>query len=129
MGVSMTRGGNTRKTGARYELLAAVHLEKCGYHIIEKNYRCRIWEIDLVACDGAYLVFVEVKYRKNNKKGGAAAAVSTAKQKTISRVADYYMKVHGICADQSVRFDVVAFDGEEMELIRDAFAYAGNVRF
>ena len=60
MGVSMTRGGNTRKTGARYELLAAVHLEKCGYHIIEKNYRCRIGEIDLVACDGAYLVFVEV---------------------------------------------------------------------
>lgn len=114
----MTRGGNTRKTGARYELLAAVHLEKCGYHIIEKNYRCRIGEIDLVACDGAYLVFVEVKYRKNNKKGGAAAAVSTAKQKTISRVADYYMKVHGICVDQSVRFDVVAFDGEEMELIR-----------
>ena len=129
MGVSMTRGGNTRKTGARYELLAAVHLEKCGYHIIEKNYRCRIGEIDLVACDGAYLVFVEVKYRKNNKKGGAAAAVSTAKQKTISCVADYYMKVHGICADQSVRFDVVSFDGEEMELIRDAFAYAGNVRF
>lgn len=69
----MTRGGNTRKTGARYELLAAVHLEKCGYRIIEKNYRCRIGEIDLVACDGAYLVFVEVKYRKNNKKGGAAA--------------------------------------------------------
>ena len=53
MGVSMTRGGNTRKTGARYELLAAVHLEKCGYHIIEKNYRCRIGEIDLGACDGA----------------------------------------------------------------------------
>ena len=49
----MTRGGNTRKTGARYELLAAVHLEKCGYRIIEKNYRCRIGEIDLVACDGA----------------------------------------------------------------------------
>ena len=64
----MTRGGNTRKTGARYELLAAVHLEKCGYHIIEKNYRCRIGEIDLVACDGAYLVFVEVKYRKTTRR-------------------------------------------------------------
>lgn len=63
----MTRGGNTRKTGARYELLAAVHLEKCGYRIIEKNYRCRIGEIDLVACDGAYLVFVEVKYRKQQE--------------------------------------------------------------
>ena len=78
----MTRGGNTRKTGARYELLAAVHLEKCGYHIIEKNYRCRIGEIDLVACDGAYLVFVEVKYRKNNKKGGAAAAGSPSEYGT-----------------------------------------------
>ena len=64
----MTRGGNTRKTGARYELLAAVHLEKCGYHIIEKNYRCRIGEIDLVACDGAYLVFVEVKYAKTTRR-------------------------------------------------------------
>lgn len=125
----MTRGENTRKVGARYEAQAAVFLEKQGYRILEKNYRCRIGEIDLVACDGAYLVFVEVKYRKNNKKGGAAAAVSAAKQKTISRVADYYMKVHGIYADQSVRFDVVAFDGEEMELIRDAFAYAGTVRF
>lgn len=125
----MARGENTREIGARYEAQAAAFLEEQGYHILEKNYRCRIGEIDLVACDGAYLVFVEVKYRKNNKKGGAAAAVSAAKQKTISRVADYYMKVHGIYADQSVRFDVVAFDGEEMELIRDAFAYAGNVRF
>lgn len=125
----MTRGENTRKIGARYEAQAAVFLEKQGYHVLEKNYRCRIGEIDLVARDGAYLVFVEVKYRRDNKKGGAAAAVSAAKQKTISRVADYYMKVHGIYADQSVRFDVVAFDGEEMELIRDAFAYAGTVRF
>ena len=73
----MTRGGNTRKTGARYELLAAVHLEKCGYHIIEKNYRCRIGEIDLVACDGAYLVFVEVKYRSQNRAGYSLDAKTT----------------------------------------------------
>ena len=64
----MTRGGNTRKTGARYELLAAVHLEKCGYHIIEKNYRCRIGEIDLVACDGAYLVFVRSNTAKTTRR-------------------------------------------------------------
>ena len=120
---------NKRKTGQEQEAKAACFLKTQGYQILEQNYRCKRGEIDLVAREGQYLVFVEVKYRKNNKKGGAAAAVSTAKQKTISRVADYYMKVHGICADQSVRFDVVAFDGEEMELIRDAFAYAGNVRF
>ena len=120
---------NTRNTGTSYERKAAEYLEQQGLVILKHNYRCRQGEIDLIARDKEYLVFVEVKYRKNNKKGGAAAAVSTAKQKTISRVADYYMKVHGICADHSVRFDVVAFDGEEMELIRDAFAYAGNVRF
>ena len=120
---------NRRALGKAYEEKAAAFLESRGYEILERNFSSPGGEIDLIARDGQYLVFVEVKYRKNNKKGGAAAAVSTAKQKTISRVADYYMKVHGICADQSVRFDVVAFDGEEMELIRDAFAYAGNVRF
>ena len=124
----MTRGGNTRKTGARYELLAAVHLEKCGYHIIEEKLSLPDREIDLVAATGRIVVFVEVKYRKNNKKGGAAAAVSTASRKRSAAWQILYESSRDLCR-QSVRFDVVAFDGEEMELIRDAFAYAGNVRF
>ena len=74
----MTRGGNTRKTGARYELLAAVHLEKCGYHIIEKNYRCRIGEIDLVACDGAYLVFGQIPQKQQEGRCGSGRIHSKA---------------------------------------------------
>ena len=90
----MTRGGNTRKTGARYELLAAVHLEKCGYHIIEKNYRCRIGEIDLVACDGAYLVFVEVKYAKQ-QEGRCGSGRIHSKAENDQPRGRYYMKFTG----------------------------------
>ena len=54
---------NRRETGSRYEKQAAVYLEQKGYEILEMNFRCRRGEIDLVARDGEYLVFVEVKYR------------------------------------------------------------------
>ena len=123
----MTRGGNTRKTGARYELLAAVHLEKCGYHIIEKNYRCRIGEIDLVACDGAYLVFVEVKYRADASKGNPLEAVGPAKQERVRRTAAWYLMVKDL--DCPARFDVAEVYAEgphpqkasRIEYIENAF--------
>ncbi len=117
----MTRGGNTRKTGARYELLAAVHLEKCGYHIIEKNYRCRIGEIDLVACDGAYLVFVEVKYRSGASFGDPAEAVTAKKQERIRKTARYYLCARQLSEDTPCRFDVAAVLGSQIRLIKHAF--------
>ena len=54
--------GNRRKTGSEYEQKTAEHLESLGWKILERNYRCRIGEIDLIALDGRTLVFVEVKY-------------------------------------------------------------------
>ena len=66
---------NKRKTGAEYEEKAASWLEKQGMRILEKNYRCREGEIDLVAMDGSYLVFVEVKYRRDQHAGHPAEAV------------------------------------------------------
>ena len=54
---------NKRRTGGCYEAAAAVYLEKQGLVILRKNYRCRSGEIDLIARDGRYLVFIEVKYR------------------------------------------------------------------
>ena len=59
---------NRRKVGAEYERYAAHFLEKQGYQIIEYNYCCRLGEIDIVARDGRYLVFVEVKYRSDSWK-------------------------------------------------------------
>ena len=60
---------NKRKTGTEYEELAARWLTGKGFEILEKKYRCRIGEIDLIARDGRYLVFVEVKYRSDEKAG------------------------------------------------------------
>ena len=122
----MTRGGNTRKTGARYELLAAVHLEKCGYHIIEKNYRCRIGEIDLVACDGAYLVFVEVKYRRGARFGSPAEAVTPAKRRRILDAALCYAAQAGLL-DAPLRFDVIEVTPGAIRHIPGAFDATGLV--
>ena len=81
---------NRRKEGAYYENLVAEYLKTQGYEILEKNYRCRIGEIDLIAKEGETLVFVEVKYRRSSEAGDPAEAVDYRKQKKISRVAEYY---------------------------------------
>ena len=59
---------NQRQTGACYERQAAEYLRELGYEILEQNYRCRLGEIDIVAKDGQYVVFCEVKYRKTEKR-------------------------------------------------------------
>ena len=114
---------NRRKTGAAYEEKAAAHLSGLGYEILERNYRCRQGEIDLIAKDGGTLVFLEVKYRRTACCGEPAEAVHAAKQRTSGRVADYYRMRHQIPENQPCRFDVVAVLGEEIFLYRNAFPY------
>lgn len=60
--------------GTAYEKLAGAYLEQQGYEILEYNYRCRMGEIDIVARQGGYLVFVEVKYRADNTAGNPLEA-------------------------------------------------------
>ena len=115
--------GNRRKIGTEYEQKTAEYLESLGWKILERNYRCRIGEIDLIALDGRTLVFVEVKYRRSGACGSPGEAVDVRKQHTICRVADYYRMVHGISETQSCRFDVAAVQGERLELLRNAFPY------
>ena len=55
---------NKRKTGTAYEKKAAAYLKEKGYHILKRNYRCPLGEIDLIAEENGYLVFIEVKYRR-----------------------------------------------------------------
>lgn len=120
---------NNREIGSRYEALIAKELENRGYGILKQNYRCPLGEIDLVAADEGYLVFIEVKYRKNGSRGSAAEAVTDGKRRKICRAADYYMKQHGIFGDMGVRFDVAAIDGDKIRILKDAFPYTGAVRF
>lgn len=114
---------NKRQVGSTYEKKAAEYLEKQGYRILQMNYRCRQGEIDIVAQEEGYLVFVEVKYRRNPGQGLPQEAVSSSKQRVISRVADYYCMTHCHSMEQPCRFDVVAVLGEEIRLIRNAFEY------
>lgn len=112
---------NTRKKGAEYEQVAAGYLQSRGVGILERNYRNRRGEIDLIGKDGEYTVFFEVKYRKNDKKGAPAEAVNFAKQKTICRVADYYRMTHGMGEFSAIRYDVVAIEGDKIIWYKNAF--------
>lgn len=113
---------NNRKVGDAQETRAVFELEKLGYKILQKNFRCRIGEIDMIALHRGYLVFIEVKYRKNRGAGYAAEAVNWKKQQIISRVADYYIRTN--CRKiPSCRFDVVALDGDRVTIYENAFEY------
>ena len=114
---------NKRDAGSRYETYAAVYLEERGYRILERNFRSRAGEIDLIGKDGMYLVFVEVKYRSSDGKGSAAQAVNMKKQRRICRTADYYRYVNGLTEDTGVRYDVVAIQGKEIRWIQNAFSH------
>lgn len=116
---------NKRKIEAAHERQAAVFLKQKGYEILEMNYRCRMGEIDLIAKDNEYLVFVEVKYRKNEQAGNPFEAVNYGKQRMISKVAAYYLMRQGFSMEQPCRFDVVGILGNEMTLIKNAFEYRG----
>ncbi|MDD7389778.1 MAG: YraN family protein [Lachnospiraceae bacterium] len=113
--------GNRRQTGTCYEQQAAAWLEEQGYKILEHNYYCHLGEIDLIAEEGGYLVFLEVKYRRTAASGSAAESVNRAKQRRIYRCAQVYMKHHEISFYHPVRFDVLAIDGREVSLIKNAF--------
>lgn len=130
---------NLRKTGSEMEGEAAAYLEAQGVHILEKNYRTREAEIDLIGMQGRTLVFVEVKARQEEGKSGTGAeAVGPSKQRRICRCADFYMHSKGIDPySTSIRFDVVEIQmesrmgdpdeqgtpGFEIRWIRDAFPY------
>ena len=109
--------------GRKYEEKAAELLEKQGYFILERNYRCKQGEIDLIGKEGEYLCFIEVKYRSGLSYGSPLEAVTKAKQRKISRTALYYLTKEGYPEDTPCRFDVVGISSDRAELIRNAFEY------
>lgn len=114
---------NKRQTGTTYEQKAVSYLQQQGVRILEQNYRNRKGEIDIIARDGEYLVFIEVKYRRDAEKGMPEEAVTYRKQVNICRTADYYRMVHGIGEFAAVRYDVIACCGEEIRWYRNAFGH------
>lgn len=110
-----------RPDGQAAERLAAAWLQDRGLRILERNYRCRTGEIDLIARDGDTLVFVEVRLRRSRAYGGAAASVHEAKQRRLVSAARHYLMDR---AESPCRFDVIvldALDAQRIEWLRDAF--------
>ena len=97
--------------GISGENLACAELQRRGYAILERRYRTRFGEIDIIARDGATIVFVEVKARLTDDFGGAAAAVTRWKQRRIAHMAVEYLARRSL-HDCPCRFDVVAIDVE-----------------
>jgi putative endonuclease len=113
-----------KELGKKGEEVAVRFLKKSGYHIIQRNYACRMGEMDVIAKEKDTLVFVEVKTRTSTLFGSPQLAVNISKQKQISKVALNFLKEKHL-EDVKARFDVVAIllgpKGEQIELIRDAF--------
>ncbi len=114
---------NSRKIGMEKEELACIFLKEQGFSIIETNFWIYGGEIDIIAKDGIYLVFVEVKYRKNNLYGGAFSAITEKKVQLISRCAMYYIKRRAIPPDSPMRFDVILIEGNSIHHIKNAFSF------
>lgn len=117
--------GFTRsEVGRKGEQLALSYLKKCGYRIVDLNYRCPLGEVDIVARDGDTIVFVEVKTRRDSSFGHPREAVGFRKRSQLSKVAQYFLKVKR-AEHLSARFDVMEVkidqDGPRIELFKNAF--------
>jgi putative endonuclease len=115
----------TRAFGLECETLAARFLSDRGYRIVERNYRTRRGEIDLIAYDGHTLVFIEVKARRSDAFGGPRWAIDRRKQVRLGKLAHHYLHRQRL-EDQDCRFDLVFIHAEEgkspaVELMKNAF--------
>ena len=109
--------------GQRAEDCALAYLQAQGLALVERNYRCRGGEIDLVMRDGGKIVFVEVRFRSGQCFGGALASVGSRKQARLIHAASHYLATKRI--DRPARFDVAAVSPDQGKLaiqwIKDAF--------
>lgn len=114
-------------TGLLGEELAQCYLEEMGYVILDKNYKCKVGEIDIIAKDKEYIVFIEVKARHNLHFGTPGEAVTLPKQYKIYRTAQFYI-IEKKLYRFDFRFDVVEVtlspkdNSHSIKLIKDAFS-------
>lgn len=116
--------GSKRAIGGAKEGLACRYLKRHGLKLVARNWCCRHGEIDLIMLDRAAaegeLVFVEVRYRRSERFGGALASVDRHKQRRLRAAAEQYLQTHP--TELACRFDVLAIgDGDAVHWIRSAF--------
>jgi putative endonuclease len=104
--------------GDAAEQRALLFLQAQGLTLVERNFRCKGGEIDLVMRDGGSLVFVEVRKRADTRHGGAAASVTARKQARLVIAAQVFLQRYRM--PPACRFDVIAIDGEAMDWLKNA---------
>lgn len=114
---------NTQIKGQNAEALACTYLQNQGLKLLARNYQCRFGEIDIIARDAMFLVFVEVRARISDAFGGALSSVTRSKQQKIVKTAYHYLMAHKLNDKYPLRFDVVALQGkcQEVHWIKQAF--------
>ena len=98
-------------------------MKKNGYEILKMNYSCRRGEVDIVAREGEYIVFTEVKYRRGAGQGMPAEAVDARKRRRLCMAALSFLNYIKAPVDTPVRFDVVSILGNEITVIKNAFDF------
>ncbi|MDD4112445.1 MAG: YraN family protein [Herbinix sp.] len=112
---------NKREVGSRYEDTACRFLTEQGYTILEKNFQCKIGEIDIIGKSEGYLCFIEVKYRSSSEFGFPSEAVDNRKRRKIFYTAISYMNYRKYLPDTPCRFDIVVILKDRYTLIKNAF--------
>lgn len=115
------RKRTTSEIGKQAENKAADYLVQRGLSIIEENFRAKTGEIDLIAEDGKTLVFVEVKFRKNDRFGQPFETVTHSKQQKIIRTAQSYLQLNKKQANKACRFDIISILNDDITWLKDAF--------
>lgn len=121
----MRGGGEARRRGNRGEAAVKGWLLERGWRIVESNFHSKFGEIDLIAADGTYLAFVEVKLRRDSDFAAAREAVTAAKQRRLRLTAEYYLQWHPTSLQP--RFDVAEVyapkgaDSPEITYLENAF--------
>ena len=115
----------SRDRGRHGEKSAEQALRRHGLETLERNYRCRWGEIDLVMLDGRCTVFVEVRLRKSGAMVSAVESVGARKQQRLIRASRHYLMTHPVAEDRPARYDVVAISetggDNELHWLKDAF--------
>jgi putative endonuclease len=104
-------GGGTLVSGRAWEAAAADFLVDQGLTIVERGYRCRLGELDIVCLDVETLVVVEVRARANTGRGSAVETVTTSKRRKIVNATRHFLMRNPRWFERALRFDVIAVDG------------------
>jgi putative endonuclease len=115
-----------KDAGDASEEAACRYLKNAGLRLVQRNYRCRGGEIDLVMLDRNVLALIEVRFRRASSFGGAAASVTPTKQRRLLIAARHLLVTRADCRRYRIRFDVIAIDAaangaEQIRWIKDAF--------